>query len=427
MIRVLFSLVLLCASVARAEPGAAIRQIETLSGHIEQQVIDWRRDIHRHPELGFQEVRTAAMVAKHLRSLGLDEVKTGIGKTGVVAILRGGKPGALVALRADMDALPVKEQTGLPFASAAVATWQGKQTPVMHACGHDAHVAILMGTASVLAEMRGQLAGSVMFIFQPAEEGSEHGGGAEAMLRDNLFGTLKPNAIFGLHVLPFELGTLLYRAGPTAAAADSFFIDLHGSGTHGAVPWGGSDSLSAAAQTVLGIQSIVSRRLDITREPAIVSVGSLHSGSRHNVIPAQASLSGTIRSYDENMRQQIHGLIQTIADSAASTYGVTAKTRIEAGYPVLVNDPVLGQLMQPTLQRVSGARLNMAPRSTGAEDFAFFANEVPGLFFGLGAMPPGVTVFNHSPEFTIDERALEIGVRAMSQLAVDFLLQQEDQ
>jgi len=402
-------------------PAAGATQLLQITDDIERQVVAWRRDIHQHPELGFQEHRTAALVAEHLRSLGLDEVKTGVGETGVVGILRGGRPGPVVALRADMDGLPIQEQTGLPFASTATAIWEGREVPVMHACGHDAHVAILMGVAATLSAMREDLPGTVMFIFQPAEEGSERGGGAEAMLRDGLFASVKPDAIFGLHVGPMPTGTLHYRPGPTAASADSFVIEMRGEGTHGAMPWGGTDSLSAGAQAVLGIQSIISRRVDITEVPAIVSVGSFHAGNRNNVVPAEASLSGTIRTFDPGVRARIHQLIAQIADGAAASYGVTAKTAIDAGYPVLVNDPELGAAMRLTLERVAGERLYEAPRATGAEDFAYYAEQVPGMFLMLGAVPPDKPVFNHSPNFTIDEDALKVGVETLSQLAVDFL------
>ncbi|MBR9909757.1 MAG: amidohydrolase [Gammaproteobacteria bacterium] len=395
--------------------------IAQAASKIESQVILWRRDIHQHPELGFQEHRTAALVANHLRNLQFDEVLTGIGETGVVGILRGKLPGPVVALRADMDALPVLEQTGLEFASTATANWQGQQVPVMHACGHDAHVAILMGAASVLSQRRDTLAGTVMFIFQPAEEGSDHGGGAEAMLADGLFDQHTPDAIFALHVVPAERGSLHYRSGPTAASADTFRVDMQGQGTHGAMPWGGSDSLSAAAQAVLGIQSIISRRIDITRAPAIISVGSFHAGNRHNIVPSNATLTGTIRTFDAEVRSRIHQLIEDVASGAASSYGVTATTTIERGYPVLVNDPSLGQKMLPTLQRLAGAQLHEADRMTGAEDFAFYAQQVPGMYIGLGAMPPGKLLFNHAPDFTIDESSLKVGVVVLSQLALDFL------
>lgn len=415
------SLLLAAVAVDAAAPATGAAPILAIPDDVERQVIAWRRDIHQHPELGFQEHRTAALVADHLRSLGLDEVRTGVGETGVVGMLRGGGPGPVVALRADMDGLPILEQTGLPFASTATATWEGREVPVMHACGHDAHVAILMGVATTLAAMREALRGTVMFIFQPAEEGSERGGGAEAMLRDGLFETVKPAAIFGLHVGPLPAGTLHYRAGPAAASADSFRIEMRGEGTHGAMPWGGTDSLSAAAQAVLGIQSIISRRVDITEVPAIVSVGSFHAGNRHNVVPAEASLSGTIRTFDPVVRQRIHRLVAQVADGAAASYGVTAKTEIDTGYPVLVNDPQLGAAMRPTLERVAGGQLHEAPRATGAEDFAYYAEQVPGLFLVLGAVPPDKPVFNHAPNFTIDEDALRVGVQALGQLAVDFL------
>ncbi|MET0986221.1 MAG: amidohydrolase [Steroidobacteraceae bacterium] len=410
----------IAAHAAGADTGA---RIDTEAARIEQQVITWRRDIHQHPELGFQEERTAALVARHLKSLGFDEVRTGVGGTGVVGILRGKSPGPVVALRADMDALPIAEQTNLPFASKAKAMWNGEAVSVMHACGHDAHVAMLMGVAQVLATMRDALPGSVMFLFQPAEEGSSQGGGAEAMLKAGVFEQTKPAAIFGLHVAPFPSGTLWYRAGPIGAAADSFHITIDGRGTHAAMPWGGTDAVSAAAQTVISLQSIVSRRIDLTKNPTMISVGTLHAGTRYNVMPSQAEVTGSIRTYSEADRTLIHELISQIAKNTAENYGTTATTKISDGYPVLLNDPALGAAMLPTLQEMLDGRVQTAPMGTGSEDFGLFTSQqVPGFYFALGTTPPNAPLaMNHSPQFTVDEPALLTGVRAMSRLAVGFL------
>jgi amidohydrolase len=413
-----------------AAPALAMEQsvLREKVAALEPRVIEWRRDIHAHPELGNREFRTSALVAEHLRALGM-EVRTGIAHTGVAALLTGGKPGPLVALRADMDALPVTEQTGLPFASRVTLEYEGQQTGVMHACGHDAHVAILMGVAELLAGMRAELTGSVLFIFQPAEEGPPEGeeGGAELMLKEGLFDWHKPDAVFGLHVWsPINAGHIGYRAGPTMAAADEFKIRVVGRQTHGSRPWGGVDPIVPAAQIVLGLQTIASRQVDISRVPAVISVGSIHGGIRNNIIPDDVTLVGTIRTFDEGIRDDIHARVQHTATSLADASGATADVHIHRGYPVTSNDPGLVAASLPSLERVVGAeRLLEIPLVTGAEDFSYFANEVPGFFFFLGATPEGVDAAtapsNHSPLFDTDESTLRVGVEALATLALDFM------
>ena len=395
---------------------------------VEEQVITWRRDIHEHPELSNREFRTSKLVAAHLRSLGL-EVQTGVAHTGVVGVLRGGRSGPVVALRADMDGLPVEERTGLPFASRQRATYNGQDVGVMHACGHDTHVAILMGTASVLTGMREDLRGTVKFIFQPAEEGAPAGeeGGAGLMVKEGVLANPEVDAIFGLHVSQQNpVGQASYRARGTMASAQSFEIHIQGQQTHGARPWGGADPVAAGAQMVTALQTIVSRQVDLTLAPAVVSVSTFHAGIRHNIIPDEAHLTGTIRTFDEGMRVEIAERIEAIAQATASTLGATATVTIDPGVPVTWNDENLTAQMVPSLERVYGAEnLNVATLTTGAEDFSFYQQAVPGLFFFIGGRPLDVAaedaIPNHSPLFTADEGALLPAVRAMTTLAVDYL------
>ncbi len=412
------------ASVAAdfdAQVGAAARAVET-------DVIAWRRDIHQHPELSNRETRTAALVAKHLRNLGM-EVRTGVAHTGVVGVLRGGKAGGVVALRADMDALPVKEQTGLPFASSQTSDYIGQSVGVMHACGHDNHVAILMGVATVLAGMRESIPGTVKFIFQPAEEGAPPGedGGADMMIREGVLENPKVDAIFGLHVMQFgTAGQVSLRALGAMASADRFELTITGRQTHGAMPWAGVDPIVVGAQIVTAYQSIVSRNVDITAAPAIVTVGTFNAGVRNNIIPDRASLTGTIRTFDPGVQQLIHDRMRGIATGIAESMGATAELTIQKATPVTFNDAALTRRMRPTLERVYGTT-NVLDSAlvTGAEDFAFYQQHVPGLFFFLGVRPSSVSaanaVPNHSPFFDADEAALVDGVRAMSSLALDYL------
>jgi amidohydrolase len=403
-------------------------QIDTAAARVEANVIATRRDIHQHPELGNREVRTAKLVADRLRSLNI-EVREKVAHTGVVGILRGGKPGKVVALRADMDALPVTEQVDLPFASKVRTTYNGQEVGVMHACGHDAHVAILLGTAEVLAGMREQLPGTVKFIFQPAEEGAPQGeeGGAELMVKEGVLENPKVDAIFGLHVTSrFAVGEIGYRPEGMMAAVDSFKITVRGKQTHGAYPWLGVDPIVVASQIVLGLQTIPSRQLDSTVAPSVVTVGAIHGGVRNNIIPDEVEMIGTIRSLEAKMRDDIHARIRRTAESIASAAGATADVTITTGYPITYNDPALTERMAPTLRRVGGnANVRVVNPVLGAEDFSVYQQNVPGLFFWLGTRPknqtPEEAPSNHSPLFYVDESGLGLGVRAMANVALDYL------
>jgi len=390
-------------------------------------VVEWRRDFHQHPELSNQEFRTAKIVADHLRSLGM-EVETEVAHTGVVGTLRGGD-GPVVALRADMDGLPVTELVDLPFASKARGVYQGREVGVMHACGHDNHVAILMGVAEVLAGMGDDLPGTVKFIFQPAEEGTPDGsvGGAELMLMEGAFENPRPDVVFGLHVFPFPAGTIATRPGGLMASSDRHQITIKGKQTHGAVPWAGVDPIVTASQVVLGLQTIVSRQLDATLTPSIVTVGRVEGGVRNNIIPESVELEGTIRTFDAETRIDIHKRIRRTATNIAEAAGATADVVIDQGYGVTRNDPNLFRQMSPTLERVAGDRFIEASQTTTAEDFSYFANEVPGLFLFLGVAPDDPTLIypNHSPRFYADERALPVGVEALTSMTLDYMMSEQ--
>ena len=368
------------------------RLIDEAAKAVEASVVAWRRDFHANPELGNREVRTSGIVAEHLRKLGLDEVRTGVAHTGVVGLLKGGLPGPVVALRADMDALPVAEEVDVPFASKVKAPWNGESVGIMHACGHDTHTAILMGVAEVLAGLRAQLRGTVKFIFQPAEEGAPQGeeGGAKMMIAEGALEKPVPQAIFGLHVTSrLPVGVIGYRPGPTMASADTLKITVNGRQTHGAMPWGGVDPIVTAAQVVLGLQTVVSRQLDITREPAIVTIGMIRGGLRQNIIPDSVEMLGTIRSFDEEMQDDIHERVTTMAESIARGSRATCTVCIDKHYPVTVNDPALTAAMAPTLMRVGGAgKCELINKVMGSEDFSFFQRVVPGLFFFVGVVCP---------------------------------------
>jgi amidohydrolase len=416
----------LAVPVAAQQPPGA--DIDALAASVEQKVIAWRRDIHQNPELGNREFRTAKLVADHLRALGL-EVTTGVAHTGVVALLRGGRSGPVIALRADMDALPVTEEVDLPFASKVRTEWAGKETGVMHACGHDTHVAILMGVAEVLTRIKDGLPGTVKFIFQPAEEGPPPGeeGGAVLMIKQGAMDNPKPEAIFGLHISAIqEAGQLAYRPGPSMAAADVLRITVKGRQTHGASPWGGIDPIVVAAQIVLGLQTIVSRQVNVAKEPAVVSIGGIDGGNRFNIIPDKVEMVGTIRTFDEALRDDIHRRVKLTAENIAEASGASAEVTIEKPYDVTINDPALTARMLPTLKRVAGeSNVALRDRMMGAEDFSFLAQKAPGLFFYIGASPRGTDMskvaYNHSPRFYVDESGLLLGVRALAHVAVDYL------
>ena len=425
---VLLLLPLLCASPLYAAESLTTQDIDRLAKEVEAKVIAWRRDIHEHPELSNREFRTAKMVAEHLQKLGL-EVKTGVAKTGVVAVLKGGKPGPVVALRADMDALPVVEAVDLPFASKVKGEYEGKEVGVMHACGHDTHVAILMGVAEMFAKIKDQLPGTIKFIFQPAEEGPPRGeeGGAALMVKEGVLENPKPNAIFGLHIVSqLHSGTIGYRAGPLMAAADIFRIKVKGRQTHGSQPWSGVDPIVTASQIVLGLQTIVSRQVNITNEPAVVTIGSIHGGNRFNIIPEEVEMVGTIRTFDEAMRDDIHKRIKNTAEMIAASQGASVQVEIEKPYSVTINDEELTALMVPTLKRIAGDKnAQIRPKTTGAEDFSFYQQKIPGLFYFVGISPPATDLskvaVNHSPKFFVDESGLLLGIRSLAALAVDYL------
>ena len=422
------SLVSGLAPAARAlEPSPLAGEIDLGAGAVAGNLIEWRRHLHAHPELSNREVETARFVADRLRAMGLAP-RTGVARTGVVAVIDGGRPGPVVALRADLDALPVAEEVDLPFASRATGTYEGKTVPVMHACGHDAHTAILLATAEVLVALREKLPGKVVLIFQPAEEGApleEGTAGAEQMVAEGVLDSPRVDVVYGLHVWAgLESGTLGYRAGPALAAVDSFEILVQGRQTHGAKPWGGVDPVVTASEIVGALQTIVARELDITREPAVVSVGQFEAGVRSNIIPDRARLVGTIRSFDEGMREEIHARVKRIAEGVAAAHGASARVRIDKGYPVTANDRALLARMLPTLERVAPGRTLEMSKLTVAEDFSFFANRVPGVYFMLGVTPAdrvASAAANHSPRFEIDEGALVTGVRALAHLAADTL------
>ena len=408
------------ASSVQAQANRLGADVDRRAALVVAKVVTWRRDIHAHPELSNRETRTAELVAQHLRALGM-EVRTGVAHTGVVGVLRGGRPGPVVGLRADMDALPVTEEVDVPFASRVRSTYNGQEVGVMHACGHDAHVAMLMGAAEVLAGMRQQLPGTVKFIFQPAEEGAPAGerGGAELMVEEGALESPKADAIFGLHVFPYPTGEIRYRPGATMASSDVLRIVVRGRQTHGAQPWAGVDPIVVAAQIVLGLQTITSRQVDITSAPAIVTIGVVNGGVRYNIIPDSVVMAGTIRTFDNTVRRDIHDRVRRTAESIAQSAGATARVAIDTGPPVTFNDPALTERMLPTLRRVAGAnRVGLAPMLTTAEDFSRFQQRIPGLFFFLGI---GTTAPNHSPRFFVDEAALPVGVRALAHAAVDYL------
>ena len=406
-------------------PERVNKQIDKIADKIEKKVIKWRRDIHQNPELSNREFKTAAKVAKHLRSLGID-VETEVAHTGVVGLLKGGKPGKVVALRADMDGLPVKEKVDLPFASKAKGIYQEKEVDVMHACGHDNHVAGLMGAAEILASIRKDLPGTVKFIFQPAEEGAPLGekGGAPYMVEEGVMDNPKVDAIFGLHAWPGKVGQAEYRSGPTMAAAERMRITVTGVQTHGALPWGGVDPIVISSQIILALQTIVAREVDITEVPAVVTIGSIHGGVRNNIIPEEVVMEGTIRTFKQEIKDHIHKSIKDKVEMIASASGAKANVEIFSGIAkVTYNEPSLTDQMLPSLQKVYGKEnVLIRPFVTGAEDFPFFTDHAPGLYFFNGVSEDASKAYpNHSPYFFADERNLKYGMKSMAQLATDYL------
>lgn len=421
-----FLFVLIASPLAAQAPSALVADIERRVPTVADSVVAWRRDIHEHPELSGQETRTAALVAAHLRRFGI-VVRTGVGGTGVVGVLKGARPGPVVALRADMDALPVTEDVDVPFRSHVRAEYNGQQVGVMHACGHDTHVAMLLGAAEVLAGMRDRLPGTVVFLFQPAEEAL---GGAEGMIRDGALENPKPDAVFGLHVFPYTVGSVVYRPGALMAAGGTLRIVVRGRQTHGAMPWNGVDPVVVASQIVLGLQTVVSRQTDLTASPAIVTVATINGGVRNNIIPDSVVMTGTIRTFDETQQQQLPILVKRTAESIAAASGATAAVEASVAGTITYNDPALVDRMRPTVERVvkagiPGAKVLPGPQTTTSEDFSLYQQRVPGIFMFLGVTPEGtdpkLAAPNHSPKFYVDERALPIGVKLLSQLAVDYL------
>jgi amidohydrolase len=429
MKKLLIPAALLLAHLSFAQSDAQRTAVSQAVAKVEPKVINWRRDFHEHPELGNRETRTADIIAKFLRDLGM-EVKTGVATTGVVGVLKGGKPGPVIGLRADMDGLPVTERNSLPFASKAKSQYNGQEVGVMHACGHDTHMAILMGVAEVLAGMRKDLKGTVKFIFQPAEEGVPKGevGGAEQMVKEGVLENPKVDVIFGLHInSQTEVGTIAYRPGGTLAGVNDMRIVVKGRQAHGASPWSSVDPIVVSAQIINNLQTIISRNLDITQNPGIVTIGSIHGGVRSNIIPEQVEMMGTVRTLSAADEKLVIERIRTIATKTAEAAGAVAEVEIPyaSRYPVTYNDPKLTAQMLPTLQRVAGAdKVKLISPRTGSEDFSFFQEKVPGLFFFLGGMPKGADPVkapsHHTPDFFIDESGMALGVQAMVNLVLDY-------
>jgi amidohydrolase len=401
--------------------------IDAAADKIEAQTIAWRRDFHEHPELGNREFRTSKIIADYLRSLGI-EVHEGVGKTGVVGILKGGLPGPVIGLRADMDALPITERTPVPFASKVKSTYNGQEVGVMHACGHDSHVAIMMSVASVLSGMRKELRGTVKFIFQPAEEGPPAGeeGGAALMIKEGVLDNPKVDVVFGLHInSSTEAGKIKYRSEGAMAASDWFTIKVHGKGSHGSMPWGGIDPVVLSAQIIEGLQTIVSRQTELTKDAAVISVCVINGGVRSNIIPETVEMTGTIRTLDTAMQRDIHERMHRTVTKIAESAGATAELAIENKTLITYNDPALVKQMLPSMQKTAGdSNVTWMDAMTGSEDFSFFGAKVPSFFFFLGGMKPGQdphTAFpHHTADFYIDESGFKLGVRTFCNLVFDY-------
>lgn len=424
----IFALVLFAQTIVLGQ-GSVYTMMDKRVANVKDKVVEWRRHLHENPELSNREFKTAAYIEKHLKSLGL-EVQTGIAHTGVVAVLEGGRPGPTVGLRADMDGLPVVERAPVPFASKVKTTFLGEDVGVMHACGHDTHVAMLMGAAEVLVNMKDQLAGKVVFIFQPAEEGAPPGeeGGAKLMVKE---GVLKDNGvdvIFGLHInSKTEVGHVNYKPGGTLAAVNRLVIKVKGKQTHGSTPWTGVDPIAVSAQIIQGLQHIISRQTQLTKEAAVISIGKISGGVRSNIIPEEVEMIGTIRTLDVGMQKKVHADIRRTATKIAESVGAVAEVTIEEGYPVTYNDPELTSKMLSTVESTAGKEnVHLIDARTGAEDFSFFAQEVPGLFLFLGGMPKGMdpaeAAPHHTPDFFIDDSGLDLGVKLLCNLTVDYMI-----
>jgi amidohydrolase len=429
MKRIILFILVIAAQHTSGQVNSKLQtKLDQQANEVEKKVIEWRRHLHQNPELSNRETQTAAYIAEHLKTLGL-KVQTGVAKTGVVALLETGKPGPVIALRADMDALPVTERNSLPFASKVKTTFNGQETGVMHACGHDTHVAILMGVAEILTKNKTDLKGTIKFIFQPAEEGPPEGedGGASLMVKEGVLDNPKVDAIFGLHIgSTTKLGRLTYRPGGLLAASDRFSIKIKGRQAHGSSPWSSVDPIVVSAQIINALQTIISRQTELTKEAAVITVGRMQGGIRENIIPEEAFLAGTIRTLDTAMQQKIHDKIILTATKIAESAGAIAEVKITRETPVTYNDLELTQKMIPSLQKAAGASNTVVINAiTGAEDFAFYQKKVPGFFFFVGAMPPdqdpNTVPSHHTPDFMVDERAFVTGVKAMLNLTVDYM------
>jgi amidohydrolase len=415
---------------AKAQPKTLHAKIDAAADKIEPQTISWRRDFHEHPELGNREFRTSKIIADYLRSLGL-EVKEGVGKTGVVALLHGAKPGPVIGLRADMDALPVTERVNIPFASKVTSTYNGQPVGVMHACGHDSHMAILLSVAEILTGMKNDLKGTIKFIFQPAEEGAPVGeeGGAELMIKEGVLENPKVDVIFGLHInSQTEVGKITYRPGGTMAGVNDLKIVVKGKSAHGAYPWSSVDPIVVSAEIINNLQTIVSRNVNVTENPVVVTIGAINGGNRSNIIPEKVEMLGTIRTFSLGDEKMVIERVKEIAIKTAESAGAIAEVTApySSHYPVTYNDPALTEKMLPSLQNTAGAvNVMLKPPVTGAEDFSFFEQKVPGLFFFLGGMPKGEDPLkapsHHTPDFYIDESGFKLGVRAICDLVVDYM------
>ena len=421
-------LYLICIQAFSQANPKLLTKLDQQAKEMEAKVIEWRRHFHQNPELSNREFKTGAKIAEHLKSLGL-EVKYPVAKTGAVGILRTGKPGPVLALRADIDGLPVIERNSLPFASKAKGEYQGQEVGVMHACGHDTHIAILMGAAEILVKNKSDLKGTIVFLFQPAEEGAPTGeeGGAALMVKEGVLDNPKVDAAIGLHINSLTpVGTITYRPEGEMAAVDILDIKVTGRQTHGAAPWNGADPIVASAQIITALQTIVSRNLELTNAAAVVTIGKITGGVRSNIIPETVEMQGTIRTLDSKMQELVHAKIKQIAENIATGMGVKADVQITKLYPVTYNDPKLTAWAAPFIERVTGKeKAKVIPAVTGAEDFSFYAQKVPGFFFFVGGMPldadPNKTSAHHTPDFYIDESGMLTGLKVMLNLTVEYL------
>jgi len=425
---VLFSLLIMGSLNVFAQGSAKMKaSIDSDVDKIDSKVVEWRHHLHENAELSNREYKTAEYIAKHLKSLGI-EVQTGVAHTGVVGVLKGGKPGPVIGIRADMDGLPVTERVDIPWASKAIGEYNGVEVGVMHACGHDTHVAILMATAEILSSMKSDIKGTIKFIFQPAEEGAPAGeeGGAKLMVEEGALKNPDVDVIFGLHInSKTPVGHIGYKPGGAMAAVNSFSIKVHGKQTHGSTPWTGVDPIVTSAMIINGLQTIISRQTELTKEAAVVSVGSIHGGIRSNIIPEEVEMVGTIRTLDYDMQKKVHEDIKRTAVSIAESQGAVAEVTIDEGYPITYNDPDLTAMMLPSLQNAAGTEnVHLMKAITGAEDFSFFQEKVPGFFFFLGGMPAGTNPADaaphHTPDFYVDDAGMSLGIKAFCYMVFDY-------